>query len=94
MTKKREKQIIKVATERLNKWLFYKTFQEMSGGYSYYIFKMSLGMTSDKTYLKDFWTRDFYTMVTDKESFSVKYDQIIKKLFDEQMEKRITQNNK
>lgn len=87
MTKKKEKQIIKEAKERLNTWLFYKSFEIMSGGFNYHIFKMSLGLTSDKSYLKDWWTIDFLPIVTEEEAFSVKYDKILKKLFDEQMQK-------
>jgi hypothetical protein len=75
---KRKEEIKKEALRRLNLWLTYSSYDEMSAGGSVMRFNMSLGLL-DYPFKKEKWMVDkgFNKFVSEKEFDSPDYDEII-----------------
>lgn len=83
MTTKRKEKIKAEAMRRLNLWLQYESFDEMSIYGSRMRFDMSLGLMGGYPFQKREWMKDkkFNSFVTEKEFSSSDYDEIIEELY-------------
>ena len=89
MTNERKKQIELEARRRLNLWLRYSSFDEMSCAGSMMRFNMSLALIDGYPFEKLDWmkSKDFKNFVTEKEYYSTHYDEIIETLYNENITK-------
>lgn len=87
ISEKRKEQITSEAYKRLNIALEHSSFKQISEKGSYTSFKLSLCLSLNFTDKKFFWQEGFTSFVRDEETYSCKYDQILKDIFDKQMQK-------
>ena len=81
MKKERKSEIEQEAKRRLNEWLKNSTFDEMTISGSRLRFDMSLGLFLGYPFEKENWMVGFDGFVTEEEFDSKDYDEIITKLF-------------
>ena len=88
MEKQRIEEIKTEATKRLNEWLKYFTFEEMSVSGSRMRFEMALGLDG-YPFKKENWMgkSDFNKFLKGNEFYSTEYDNIVSELFEIELSK-------
>ena len=88
METQRIKEIKTEATKRLNEWLKYSTFEEMSVSGSMLRFEMSLGLDG-YPFKKEKWMdkSSFNKFLKGEEFYSTEYDNIVGELFEKELNK-------
>jgi hypothetical protein len=88
MTIERLNEIKLEAKKRLNKWLSYSTFEDMTLNFSQIRFEMAIGLFG-YPFEKEYWMgkNDFNKFVTEEEFDSIEVSIILNKLFKNQINK-------